>query len=133
MNVARNNKLTIEEMKTGEPIISPIRLSTYLSCRASEQEAAISVTDKLEVLVAKIHSGLIISPHLTFKGVKEDVLGFIIQELEQVSFDFETLDDSLHHQIRFFDSFRPIQSVSRSRMTNAEAQRPGALTHRWWS
>jgi hypothetical protein len=48
-------------MKTGEPTISLIRHKTYLSCRASEQEAAISVTDKLEVLVAKIQSGLIIS------------------------------------------------------------------------
>jgi hypothetical protein len=83
-------------MKTGEPIISLIHHKTYLSCRASEQEAAISVTDRLEVLVAKIQSGLIISPHFTRRSVKEDVLCFIIQELEQVAFDFQTLNDSFN-------------------------------------
>jgi hypothetical protein len=84
-------------MKTGEPTISLIRHKTYLSCRASEQEAAISVTDKLEVLVAKIHSGLIISPYFTFRRVKEDVLCFIIQKLEEVAFDFQTLNNSFNH------------------------------------
>jgi hypothetical protein len=99
-------------MKTGKPIISLIRHKTYLSCRASEQAAAISVTDKLEVFVAKIQSGLMISCRSTCRRVKEDVLCFIIQELEQVAFDFQTLNNSFNHQVTFFNSFRPILSVS---------------------
>ena len=55
--------LTIKEMKTGESAMSPCPhlIMTHLSCRAAPHEDAISVTDRLEVLVAKIHSGLVIS------------------------------------------------------------------------
>jgi hypothetical protein len=87
-------------------------METYLSCRAFEQDDAISVTDKLEVLVAKMQSGLMISCQSTCRSVKEDVPCFIIQKLEQVAFDFQTLNNSFNHQVTFLDSFRPIQSVS---------------------
>jgi len=90
-------ELTIEEMKTGESVISLIRYKTYLACRASEQDAAISVTDKLEVFVAKIQSGLTISPYFTFRRVKQAVLCFVIQKLEQVTFHFQTLNNSFNY------------------------------------
>lgn len=72
------------------------RIWTYFFCLASSQDEAISVTDKDEVFVAKIQEALVYClAILRIRGCR--LLCFTIQIFEQITLDFDALNDSFNN------------------------------------